>query len=240
MNSLVSFETYLYFWGSVVGLIIFGFIYWKNFALRHEMLISGIVVAIIGVLSERTFFSDYWNPPLILKFGNFGGIEDIMFGFAAGGIGAVIFNVIFSTRLIANRKPRHLIIPSVFISEYVSIFVLHGMLGINSIYASAVGFCIPAMGMLIVRRDLLWDAVYSAAVTGFILVVAEGVLLALTGGEYLERFYLLHGEAPVLFGIFPVTEFLWGLSFGALIGPVYEFATGRSIKRSRALNVAKV
>ncbi len=232
MNGLFNFETYLYFWGSVIGLVIFGFIYKKNPASRHEMLISGIVVAIIGVLSERAFFNDYWNPPLILKFGNFGGVEDLMFGFAAGGIGAVIFNVIFSTRLVANRKPRSLIIPAVFISEYLSILVLTGVFGVNSIYASAVGFGIPAIGMIVVRRDLLWDAVYSAAVAGLILVVGEGVLLALTGGEYLERFYLLHGEAPVLFGIFPVTEFLWGLSFGALIGPVYEFATGRSIKKS--------
>jgi len=193
------------------------------------MVISGIGVALVGIISEKIFFQDYWNPPLIYRFGTFGGIEDLMFGFAAGSIGAVLFNVIFRKKSVQNRKPKIIILPIVIISEYLSVQILTNLIQINSIYSSAIGFLIPALIIISTRRELLLDTILSAFACGIILILTEGVLLVTFGQNYLENFYLLHGKAPILFGIFPITEFIWGFSFGAIIGPLYEFATGRSV-----------
>src|SRR3989344_8307415 len=93
------FETYLYFWGSLIGLGVFEIIYNSRKDLRRRMLRMGIVVGFAGILSEAVFFQDYWHPPLVLRFGRFGGIEDFFFGFAFGGICVALYDVVFHKRL---------------------------------------------------------------------------------------------------------------------------------------------
>jgi hypothetical protein len=219
------FIKYLYFFGSIIGLLIFIFIYLKREDLRTRMISAGIAVGIIGILSEYMFFQDYWNPPLLLKLGNFGGIEDFLFGLAFGGIGVVIYDVIFHKRLRRSFHPQKWIIPIVILSEVLTVYLFFHLLKINSIYASAIGFVIPVIVIISIRKDLIKETIFSAILAGLLLISVESFILFFTP-IYLEKYFLLHGKILLIFGTAPITELIWGMCFGAIAGPLYDFKEG--------------
>lgn len=219
------FTTYLYFWGSLIACIFFAIFYILRKDLRRDMVKAGIAVGIIGIFSEYVFFQDYWKPPLMLKIGIFGGIEDFLFGLAAGGVGAVLYKIIFHKRLRHKNNPHCWIIPLVIISELLSIFLFYTLLKTNSIFASSIGFIIPVLVICIMRKDLIIESLYSAILGGSILILGETLLLFLAP-SYLENYFLLYKKVTLLFGIAPITELIWGMALAALLGPLYEFDYG--------------
>jgi hypothetical protein len=223
--------TYLYFWGSFIALITTFLVYILKPNLRKEILRAGLYVAFWGVIFEYFFFKDYWTPELILTFGEFGGLEDLMFGFAAGGIGAVVFSI-FSEHKYERVGKRHYELPILMALVQLSAFLLLNVkLGVNSILASTVALILSSLYIVLQRPDLLTNALITGISFGFLLAFAEWFLLTLTDSNYLSEYYLLHNSVPVLFEGFVLTEFLWGFSFGATLGPSYEFVWGIKEKK---------
>jgi hypothetical protein len=177
------------------------------------------------VLSEAVFFKDYWHPPLLIHFGRFGGIEDLLFGFGIGGIATSIYDTVFHKRLRRKGYPHFWIVPVLVASETLSILVLFYDFHVNSIYASAVGFIIPTTVIAIIRKDLIVKILFSALLFGALLSFAE-MLVLVFAPTYLRLYYLLDGKAPLLFGIVPLTEFIWGASFASIVGPLLDFGYG--------------
>lgn len=219
------FTRYLYFWGSLVALGVFMIFFMLRPDLRHRMLKLGGAVALAGVLSEAVFFQDYWRPPLLVRFGPFGGIEDLLFGFAIGGIAGALYLTVFHERLRRKGHPHRWVIPAIIVSELLAVVVLFHGLGLNSIYATAIGFLAPATIIVIIRRDLLIETLFSGALFGCLLGLAEMAALRFAP-TYLQHYYLLFGHAPLVLGIAPLTEFMWGAAFAALVGPVLDFDYG--------------
>jgi len=124
----------------------------------------GLAVAAVGVLSETVFFQDYWRPPLLFQIGRLGGIEDVFFGFAFGGICAALYDAVFHKRLRRKGYPHLWIVPLLVVCEVLAILVLRQWM--NSIYASTIGFILPAAVVMIVRRDLVVETLFSALLGG--------------------------------------------------------------------------
>lgn len=185
----------------------------------------GLFLGVVGVFSESVFFRDYWNPPLIFRFGPYGGIEDFIFGFAVGGIGTAIYYFTLHKRFRKKNHPHFWIIPTIGIIECLSLFILNYLLRINSIYASSIGLIIPSLIIMLIRKDLIIETILSAIMTAFLLVFVESVLLIFASG-YLSHYYFLYRKVPLLFGLAPITELIWGISFGAIVGPLYDFDYG--------------
>ena len=80
----------------------FGFLYWLRKDLRHELLVVSLWTVPLG-LTEPLFVPEYWNPPSLFDLANTIGfdIESILFSFAIGGIGFVIYRFIFPFKLIS-------------------------------------------------------------------------------------------------------------------------------------------
>lgn len=217
------FSKYLYFFGSLVGLGVFSIFYRARKDLRRRMIHAGVAVGVVGIFSEGVFFRDYWNPPMLFRIGRFGGIEDFFFGLAFGGICVCAYDVIFHKRLRRKGYPHYWITLLLIVSEVLSVILLSRYM--NSIYASAIGFLIPAGTIIAIRRDLIAETLLSALIGGTILASVEMFLLVLAP-SYLENYYLLYNKAPLIFGVIPLTEFLWGASFAALVGPWRDFEFG--------------
>lgn len=217
------FTQYLYFWGSLVGLVMFGIVIHARKDLQRRMIRMGIAVGVAGIFSEGVFFRDYWHPPLVLRFGRFGGIEDLFFGIAFGGMCVVLYDVVFHKRLRRKGYPHYWITSLLIVSEILSVSILGNFM--NSIYASAIGFILPAVVIIIIRHDLIIETFFSAILGGSILAFVEMILLMLAP-NYLQHYYFLYHKAPLIFGIVPFTEFLWGASFAAIVGPLRDFEFG--------------
>src|SRR2546430_2531196 len=82
---------YLYLIGALASLPLFMHAYITRPDLRKRMVIIGILVGVVGVICEKFFFADYCPPPLLFRFGSYGGPEDFIFGFVSGGWGSVVF-----------------------------------------------------------------------------------------------------------------------------------------------------
>lgn len=204
---------------------------------RDEQWLLSIAGAITGPLSEIIYVRDYWSPQSVfpLHLGSFVLMpEDLLFGFAIGGIAAVIYEAVFRMRqrkVHAHKKYTSILIVAFFFVVLELLLRLHW----NSIYASAAAFIIVALPMFWWRKDLLWDAIGSGVGTALVLFLCYTLVFGLTANinSLLREGWLLY-RTPFdwrFLGI-PITELTWAFAMGFLIGPLYEFLRNKKLVRS--------
>ena len=232
-----------YFIVSILFLAVWWRLFWKNKEIRKPMLILSLLTMLAGPLSEYWYFQDYWRPYLIVRLPLIGGIEDLLFGFAIGGIGSFIYEAIFikgfclcERKKIARRE--FLLLFPLFI--FASLLIFNNLLGINSIFASSIGMIIAGTLTLLYRRDLWQNALFSGILVALIMFVIYLIpqLIFPKAHEFLPKAWLLYGTdlGYLIFGHIPLTEMIWGFSWGFAWGPFYEFITGARIIK---LNIKK-
>ena len=225
------FSTYSYFFGSLFAFVVVLLIIVFYPSYRKEMIIVGTIVAIIGVISEYWFFRDYWRPQLLLRFGILGGVEDLLFGFSAGASSSIVYHLFFiRKKALKLTEARNWIYLLAILNCLLVFIFLNEISGINSIFASAISLLLTSIFMISIRRDLIMNSLFSGLIFGLVLTLCEGALLIFMP-QYLTEYYALNNQFPVLFNVFPLTEFIWGISFGMVFGPIFEFAEGRMYKR---------
>lgn len=79
---------YAYLIANFFFLAVWLLIFLKAKHLRKPMMIMSLITASFGPVSELWYFADYWKPEIALPLPIIGGVEDILFGFSIGGIGA--------------------------------------------------------------------------------------------------------------------------------------------------------
>jgi len=224
---------YAYLIANFFFLAVWLFIFWRVKNLRRPMLIMSLITASFGPISEIWYFADYWKPEIALPLPIVGGVEDLLFGFSIGGIGAFAYESLFVRgvcKCVEKKGKRELFLLIFFAIEGTAMIILNNLLGLNSIYASSIGMVVFAMIMLVLRPDLLIHAVGSA-----FLVAGTMFVIYFLGQEFfpkshfwVERIWKLSGteQGIVIFKHIPWTEMLWGLSWGLVWGPMYEFLVG--------------
>jgi hypothetical protein len=225
---------YLLLGTAFIPLFVLIFLWRKD--LQRPMLATGTLVGIWGIISEHYFFQDYWLPPLLYRFGTFGGPEDFLFGFTLGGIAAVGYPLFFNLKFKKLQKPSYgtLLLPIII---QVLCFIAGQRIGINSIYASAIGLAVFALLVWYRRPDLWQSIVVMSLFSALLLIAGESVVLHYAYNTYttsvLSQYFFLFGKVPLIFNLAPVTELIWAFAFGAAIGPAYAFTTGQTFAQRR-------
>jgi hypothetical protein len=207
------------------------FIWYKH--TRKEQLSVSMWLLPLGTVSELLYVHDYWRPLSILYI-SIGPIpirlEDIVFVFTISGIAAVGYKSIFhvqvhdlNTYIVQKRS----IVLLFIISTVISLILF--FVGINSIIATSIGFLSGALYILYLRKDLRYISFLSGIFVMILMFIGYTVLIHIViNTEYLLRNgWLLYGT-PLgirIFGI-PVTEMIWGFSWGSCVGPLYSFIKG--------------
>lgn len=224
---------YAYFIANIFFFLIWLLIYWRVKHLRRPMLIMSLITASFGPISEVWYFADYWKPEIVLPLPIIGGVEDLLFGFSIGGIGAFAYESIFVRgicRCEEKKLKKEWFLFVFFAVIGVSMIILNNLLGLNSIFASSVGMIIVAALMLYIRPDLILNALGSAIMVAGIMFVIYylGQELFPGGHVWIERIWKLSetSQGVIIFKHIPWTEMLWGLSWGLVWGPMYEFLVG--------------
>lgn len=194
-----------------------------------------VIVALFGPISEIWYFADYWQPEIALSL-PIGGVEDLLFGFSIGGIGAFAYESLF-VRGICKCEEKKLkkewFLLVFFAIMGVSMIVLNNLLGLNSIFASSIGMIVAATIMLYLRPDLITNAIGSAFLVAGIMFVIYflGQEFFPSAHAWMLKIWKLSPTAQgvVIFKHIPWTEMLWGLSWGFVWGPMYEFLVGARI-----------
>ncbi len=225
-----------YFVVDPLFLVVWLLLFWKNKEERKPMIILSLFTMIAGPVSEYWYFQDYWRPFLLIRLPFVGGIEDLMFGFAIGGIGSFIYEAIFikgfclCERKKIARREFLLLFPLII---FFSMLVFNNVLRINSIFASAIGMIIAGFLILFFRSDLWQNAFLSGLMVAAVMFIVYLIpqLIFPQAHEFLAKVWLLYGTrfGYLIFGHIPLTEMIWGFSWGFAWGPIYEFITGARI-----------
>jgi hypothetical protein len=191
--------------------------------IRRELVVSSLVSAPLGPLFEFWYHADYWNPEVMGPWSV--GIEDLLFGFCVGGLGAVAYEVLLNRK----RIPRYgKINPVFFFLAFAAGILAHAFLiptGLNSIYVSIGSFITVTVIMLIRRRDLVPVALVSGVTLASFMLLAYQVVLSFHSVMF-EQFWHLENLSGVFILRVPIEEPLWGLGWGAFIGSAWKYGYG--------------
>src|SRR3989344_6517036 len=206
----------------VIWIIIFIFIRSKK-----EMLIVSALTMPFG-LTEPLFVPAYWSPPSLFNLAANTGfdIESLIFSFAIGGIGSVIYEVIFkSSHKKMNSKERHhqrhkYHLLSLF-SPVIVFLPLFLFTKLNSIYSASLAMFIGGIAAMFCRPDLKKKIVYG----GTLFLVLYFLFFIFFNNLYpyaVERFWNLSVLSGILILKVPLEELVFAFTFGMMWSSIYE------------------
>ena len=203
-------------------------------AFRGEMLYVSLGTSLLG-LTEPIFVPEYWNPPSLFELAQRTGfdIESLIFCFAIGGIGAVLYNALARRELAPvphheRHNGRHRFHKLALASPFLAFPILY-LLPWNSIYAGIAALAVGGIANMLCRPDLLRNTLLGGVL--FLGLYAIFMLaLRFTAPGYIETVWNLPALSGVAVGGVPVEELLFGFAFGLYWSGVYEhFTWNRSL-----------
>ncbi len=197
--------------------------------LRRVMWRASLATAVFG-LTQPIFVPGYWLPPSLFDLAQRTrfDVESVIFSFAIGGVGVVLYNALTQTHLApvpvaTQSEPLHrfhriaLLVP-------VIAFVPLALLPWNSIYAAVVALILGSAASVICRPSLVKKTLTGGALfLGFYAVFMVGLVLFAPG--YIGQVWNLPALSGVLVYGIPFEEFLFGASFGLYWSGAYEHYT---------------
>ena len=223
---------YIWLAWSSAFLIPWGVIYALNVDMRPAMWRVSLVTSLFG-FTEPIFVPRYWNPPSVFELAQRTGfdIESLIFSFAIGGIGVVLYDAITKRDLVpmesvARHEQRHRWHRVALLAPFV-LFVPLYFLPWNPIFAALVCLAAGAVASVACRPDLMIKTMFSGAL---FLVFYWLFMLGLRwfAPGYIEAVWNLPDLSGVLIGGIPLEELLFGFAFGMYWASVYEHVTWRS------------
>ncbi len=187
---------------------------------RRTMLWGSIFTAPFG-LTEPLFVPEYWSPPSLFDLALRTGfdIESLIFCFAIGGIGAVLYNVFTgkSTATVSHEErcsPRHRYHRAALASPFL-VFPLLYFLPWNPIYPSIAAMAVGTIATMLCRPDLMTKT----WIGGVLFLVYYAIFL--TGLEwsapgYIDRVWNLDALTGLSILHMPLEELLFAIAFGRL------------------------
>jgi hypothetical protein len=200
--------------------------------LRRGVVTVALFGAVWGPISEFWFFRDYWHPQSILGSPL---LEDVIYGAGISATASCIYKVLArQTDVTPKRRQTHYREAGATAVLYiVAMIILEMVLGFNSILV-AIGVYVAASCYIILRRrDLLLASACSALMMGLVALFGYGIGLNFLVQEpsTLSHLWLLYNKplGVTFLGYVPLTEVVWYMAWGSLLGILYEFATGRRL-----------
>ena len=196
-------------------------------SLRKEMMRVSLLTAPFG-LTEPLFVPEYWNPPSLFNLAAKSGfdIESLIFSFAIGGIGAVLYETFakvehtkMSHREMASPKHRFHVLA--LLSPVIAFIPLYFLTPLNPIYSASIAMAIGGIAVMLCRPDLI-----SKIVLGSLLFLGLYFVFFLTFNLVypgtVEQVWNLEAVSGILIVGVPLEELMFALTFGALWASYYE------------------
>ncbi|HZC24796.1 MAG TPA: lycopene cyclase domain-containing protein [Candidatus Binatia bacterium] len=201
---------------------------------RRQMWWTSLLMAPLG-LTEPLFVPAYWNPPSLFEWAQRTGfdIESVIFSFAIGGIGAVLYNIITRKRLEPLRPVELHYSRDRWhrwaLATPFALFPFLYFLPWNVIYAAIAAMIAGAIAVALCRPDLK-----SNTLAGGVLFLAVYTIFLLglkwSAPGYIEQVWNLKALSGVVIVGLPLEELLFGFAFGLVWSGMFEhFTSKRSV-----------
>jgi len=205
---------------------------------RGTMVRASMITGLFG-FTEPIFVPRYWNPPSLFDLAQTTrfDIESLVFSFAIGGIGVVLYDTIFRLTLApisAERRSRrrHTLHRVALVGPLVLFIPLY-LLPWNPIYPSLVCLAVGAAGSFACRPDLGRRTIMGGLLFLGLYAVFMLSLRWLVPG-YIEAVWNLAALSGLRPSGVPLEELAFGATFGMYWAAIYEHLTWQTtIRRTR-------
>lgn len=210
---------YIYFLGGLICFIVWILLFYFRKDTRKEMVLISVLM-MFATFSEPFFVPEYWSPKTLLGFPKLS-IEDFIFCFSTGGIGAVIYEEILGKKLRSKRKSR--INPKVLFlgAGPVLMFFFYFVFGFKFMTSALIGMFLDSIIIILTRKDLTEDLLMSGLLFMLLYFIIFQFFLMIHP-EMIQMWNLKNLSGFFILGI-PIEEILWAFLAGAVSGPLYEF-----------------
>ena len=193
--------------------------------IRKEMFLVSLFTMPFG-LTEPLFVPEYWNPPSLFNLAANTGfdIESLIFSFAIGGIGSVIYEAFFKARHKKMSKveiKRHKFHLLALFSPIIVFLILYSLTELNPIYSASISMFIGGIAAILCRPDLL-KKTFAGGILFLIMYFIFFLLFNLIYPYAVENFWNLKVISGILLLNIPIEELMFAFTFGMMWSGVYE------------------
>ncbi len=183
-------------------------------------------------LTEPIFVPEYWSPPSLFDLALTTGfdIESLIFCFAIGGVGSVLYNSLTGHKLSEvheheRQQPLHRHHYKALSAPFIAFPLLY-FFPWNPIYPSILAMLVGAIANTLCRPDLKRKSLIGGVLfLGIYVIYLVGLELSAPG--YIERVWNLDALSGISIGFAPIEELLFAIMFGIYWAGVYEHFTWR-------------
>jgi len=221
-------EKFVYLIATIPFCIVWVFLFINRKDLRKEMIVMGCLISVVSAITSYYWWTTDWWRPLTMT-GTRIGMEDFITGFTTGGIMAVIYEVVFK-RALYKRKLHHHIsggLTLLFLMAQTTMWLFWGV-GLTSFWSAIISMSIIAIIMLILRKDLLVNALLSGVLMVLVSLLSYYTIV-LISPSWLSHTYLSGLSGIRLSGV-PIEEYVFWFFAGLVFGPFYEYWQGERLK----------
>jgi hypothetical protein len=220
---------------SLILLGIWFVVYIVKPALRKEMFWVSLFTMPFG-LTEPLFVPEYWNPPSLFNLAARTGfdIESLIFCFAVGGIGAVLYESVFRVRhqkmsrkeMHSKRHRFHLL---ALTSPIIVFLPLQIFTNLNPIYSASIAMFIGGIAAILCRPDLKKKILVGGALF-FALYFVFFLFFNLAYPGLVQEVWNLSAISGILILGIPLEELMFAFAFGMMWSSVYEHVLWYRVK----------
>ncbi|MBR9691574.1 hypothetical protein GOV06_02210 [Candidatus Woesearchaeota archaeon] len=220
---------------SLILLGIWFIIYLARPLLRKEILWVSILTAPFG-LTEPLFVPEYWSPPSLFNLAARTGfdIESLIFCFAVGGIGAVLYESIFKVKhkkmtMKEMHGKRHRFHKLAIISPIIIFLLLELLTNLNPIYTASIAMFVGGIATILCRPDLKKN-ILMGGITFTILYFLFFLFINLIFPDFVNH-WNLSALSGILILRVPLEEIVFAFTFGMIWAGIYEHVMWRKLKK---------
>lgn len=216
---------YTYLVGTFILFIPWVLLYWHRKDLRKEIWFMSIAIAIGSFVTGYIWWTvDWWRPYTITE--TVVGIEDILLGFATGGIAVVLYEEIFRKHIYQRKHDHHAIgaICLALLLVFI-ISILFWKFHFTSFVASTIGMIAISFILISLRKDLLFGAFINGILMILVMLPIYYLLETISPG-FIEATWLFNFLSGIKITGIPIEEFVFWFLFGFIVAPFYEYWQG--------------
>ena len=221
---------------SLIFLAIWLIIFFLNKKSRKEMFLVSLFTMPFG-LTEPLFVPEYWNPPSLFNLASTTGfdIESLIFSFAIGGIGAVLYESFFKIkhRKMTQRErhsKRHRFHMLALTSPVIVFLFLFFFTNINPIYSASIAMVTGGIAAILCRPNLKQKIIISGIIF-LLLYFLFFLFFNLIYPYAVTEFWNLSAISGILILGVPIEELMFGFTFGMIWSSLYEHIFWYKIKK---------
>ncbi|MEQ9352161.1 MAG: lycopene cyclase domain-containing protein [Vicingaceae bacterium] len=179
-------------------------------------------------LTEPLFVPEYWFPPSLFNLAEKTefDLESIIFSFAIGGIGSVLYQLVYKQKIVRidtleRNQARHRLHRLILFVPLIIFILFAYFTKLNHIYCGVLALFIGALFTLYCRPDLKSKIWIGGLLFTVLYFIYFGSIL-LFYPNYVELYWNLDELSHILILGVPIEELLFAFSFGMYWSSLYE------------------